>query len=350
MKSKAKAGPYYKLGKLEAREADGHNNDGDNNDTNDKGVHDSPFSRITQNSYADGIGDLPPQDGLREVVFGFGPPVAGDLVFPEGESFNLPSARAISNAVMAQGVTDIPNTFGVNEFFQFFGQVLTHDLAEAATGPSGDDPLAVEGLLPPIPFGRTPYEPGTGIDVNNPRQQINEETSFLDLSMVYGNKDDIADLVRADLRDKYGNPKLDEYDNPIQSAYLLVGDEKLLPTIQQVANDSGVDPLDVLRAFTAEGFGGLPDPDNPNDPAILDGSYLNLYVAGDNRVNQTPLLISQQLIWAREHNYQVEKLEPYAKKYGWSQDQLFEAARAITEAEWQKVVYDEYLPKLIGKL
>jgi hypothetical protein len=77
---------------------------------------------------------------------------------------------------------------------------------------------------------------------------------------------------------------------------------------------------------------------------------LNLYVAGDNRVNQTPLLISQQLIWAREHNYQVEKLEPYAKKYGWSQDQLFEAARAITEAEWQKVVYDEYLPKLIGKL
>jgi hypothetical protein len=336
MKSKWKAGPYYKLGNLEARDPEGHNNNPD-----DKGVHDSPFSR-TVNSYSDGDGAFPATDGLTT----FGPPIP---IFPPSPT-NLPNARDVSNAVMDQGITDIPNSFGVNEFFQFFGQVLTHDMAEAATASSGDPLLLTAGLFPPIPFGRTPYEAGTGIDLAdpNPRQQINEETSFLDLSMVYGNKQDMLDLVRADLRDKYGNPKLDEYGERIQSAYLLVGDEDLLPTIRQTAEDAGLTPFQVLQTFTAEGFGGLPDP--ADGEAALAGTYEDqFFVAGDNRVNQTPLLITQQLIWAREHNYQVDKLTPYAKKYGWTQDELFEAARAITEAEWQKVVYDEYLPKLIGK-
>jgi peroxidase len=49
----------------------------------------------------------------------------------------------------------------------------------------------------------------------------------------------------------------------------------------------------------------------------------------------------------REHNWQVDRLA--AKHPEWTQDQLFEAARAITEAEWQHVVYDEYLPKLVGE-
>jgi hypothetical protein len=191
MKSKAKAGPYYKLGNLEARDPEGHNNDGDNNDANDKGVHDSPFSR-TVNSYPDGIGAFPATDGLTT----FGPPIP---IFPPDPA-NLPNARDVSDAVMDQGTADIPNTFGTNEFFQFFGQALTHDIAEAATGATGDTLFLTAGLFPPIPFGRTPYEGGTG--PGDPRQQINEETSFLDLSMVYGNSQTMLDLVRAELRDK----------------------------------------------------------------------------------------------------------------------------------------------------
>jgi hypothetical protein len=327
---------YYQLTYLEARSPDGHNNDGDNNPLNDTGVHDGTFLRITPNSYSDGIGSLPAQSA------GLGIAVNGPLPTPSepGNPGKLPAPRAVSNAVMDQGTADIPNTFGVNEFYQFFGQALTHDLAEAATGASGDPFVFLAALFP---FGRTPYEIEDGA-----RQQINEETSFLDLSMVYGNSETMLNLVRADLRDKWGNLVLDKYGNRIQSAKLLEGNEDLLPTIQQVADDTGLDPLQVLALYRPDGFGGLPDPNNPADPQIVSGSYKDLYVAGDNRVNQTPLLISQQTIWAREHNWQVEKLAPYAKKYGWSQDQLFEAARAITEAEWQNVVYNEYLPKLIG--
>ena len=54
-----------------------------------------------------------------------------------------------------------------------------------------------------------------------------------------------------------------------------------------------------------------------------------------------------QTIWAREHNYQVDQITPDAA--GWTQDELFEAARAIKEAQWQHIVYEEYVPKLIGK-
>ena len=326
---------YYDLGELVERNPDGTNNDGDNNPSNDEGTHDSVFSRVT-NSYVDGIGQMPAQDGLNFVNFGGGPPSVGAPVFPSNPD-NLPSAREVSDAVMAQGTTDIPNSFGVNEYFQFFGQILTHDMAEAGTGASGDPPYATAGLFPPIPFGRTPFEDGTA--GTGPRQQINEETSFLDLSMVYGNSQAMLDLVRADLPGHAG-----------QSAKLLLGAEGLLPTIGEVAVDAGADPLDVLRIYRPDGFGGLPDPDAvPTPAAILDESYKDLYLAGDNRVNQTTLLISQQTVWAREHNYWVDKLAPKAEKFGWSQDQLFEAARAITEAEWQHVIYDEYLPKLIGK-
>jgi hypothetical protein len=326
----SKKGQYYELTYLEHRTPDGHNNDGDNNPLNDRGIHDGTFSRITPNSYGDGVGSMPLS------VAPSNPPFIPPLLLIQPPPGNLPQPRAISNAVMDQGTTDIPNTYGVNEFFQFFGQVLTHDLAEAATANAGDGfpPLLLDGL--PFPFNRTPFEIEDGV-----RQQINEETSFLDLSMVYGNSQAMLDLVRADL------------PGGGQSAKLLMGDDNLLPTIKEVGEDAGLSSLQVLSIFTPEGFGGLPDPDPDGIPNSGDepsaASFEDLFFAGDNRVNQTPLLISQQTIWAREHNWQVDKLAPYAQKYGWSQDQLFEAARAITEAEWQNVVYNEYLPKLIGE-
>ncbi len=51
----------------------------------------------------------------------------------------------------------------------------------------------MDGL--PFPLRRTPSD----IDSEGVRQQINEETSFLDLSFVYGNNQARLDLARADL-------------------------------------------------------------------------------------------------------------------------------------------------------
>ena len=47
----------------------------------------------------------------------------------------MPQAEAISTAVMdlAPGDQNHPSSLAVNELFDFFGQVLTHDVAEAST-------------------------------------------------------------------------------------------------------------------------------------------------------------------------------------------------------------------------
>lgn len=297
---------------LEARDPEGH---GNNEYNPELGAADTEFVRVTENSYVDGLGDMNdpspnfPPPGL--------PPQPSDL----------PVAREISERIYAQGNADLPNAAGINEFFQFFGQYLTHDIAEAATAASGDPLLDPEGL--PFPFGRTPYH----TDEYGVRQQINEETSFLDLSGVYGNNHDRLALARAGADDGYTE----------QSAYLLLGPDGRLPTIKQVGEDSGKTSLEVLEIFRPDGFGGLPDPATNPDPATFE----NAFYAGDNRVNQQPSLLSQQTMWAKNHNWHVEQLK--YKHPDWSEDQLFEAARALNEAEWQHVVYKEYLTKLVGE-
>lgn len=338
---------YAGLKNLTVRESDGSNNDGDNNPLNDTGQYGDAYVRITEAQYVTNK-----SDGTFGAPFNpFAPPGPNGMVLPVAPTNpppiplpfqdqlrgNMPQARAISDAVMALAPDDQnhPSTFASNELFDFFGQFVTHDVAEASTGNSGDMALLIDGL--PFPFGRTPGE----VDDAGVRQQHNDETAFFDLSMVYGNNDARLDLARADTSAGSG----------VQSAKLLLGAGGLLPTIKEVAINSGIDndptksgSLEVLQIFTEAGFGGLPDP--ATNPA--DSTFENLYYAGDNRVNQQAPLISLQTTWAREHNYQVDQLTPIATAEGWTQDELFNAARAINEAEFQHVVYDEYVPKLIG--
>jgi Ca2+-binding RTX toxin-like protein len=261
------------------------------------GSADHAFVRVTPNSYLDGKGAM---------------------------ELN-PSPRLISNEIMAQpkdgngNDLDIPSVAGLNEFHQFFGQFLTHDIAEAPLGPNGIDlPISLEGL--PFPFNRTPFE-----EVGGVRQQHNEETSFLDLSATYGRNTEILNLLRDDITVN---------GTRVQSAKLLSSGDanNLLPTFQQVADDSGRTVNDVRVIINGAAPGGF---------------NANQYATGDNRANQNGALLTHQTMWMREHNWQVDRL---AEKFPtWSQNQLFEAARAITEAEWQHVVYEEYLPKLLGE-
>ncbi len=153
-----------------------------------------------------------------------------------GQMATGPDPRAISDAVLAQpqvaGVdVDLPNAAETNEFFQFFGQFVTHDITEGAAGNPGDpaeviDP--VNGL--PFPFVRS----GFTTDGNLVRQQFTIETSFLDLSMVYGANTAMLDFLRADL------------PGGGQSAKLLTSASNVLPSFQDVADDAGVQPTDVL--------------------------------------------------------------------------------------------------------
>ena len=118
---------------------------------------------------------------------------------------NRPSARVISNALVAQGDVSTADDRGLSTCLYEFGQFLDHDIGLAAGGsteafdisvPAGDpwfDPASTGTKK--IWMDRSAFNPATG--TNNPREQINTVTSFIDGSQIYGVNSARAAWLRA---------------------------------------------------------------------------------------------------------------------------------------------------------
>lgn len=222
-----------------------------------------------------------------------------------------PSARAISNQVVNQdvGVSE-PNTFGNSDFVWQWGQFIDHDLdltdgAEESVDievPAGDiffDPTSSGSVV--IPFNRALFDPSTGTDTTNPREQENEITSWIDGSMVYGSDDDRA----AALKDE-------------TTPYLLAtSDGNLLP-------------------FNA----GL----LTNADAV--GAGAALFLAGDVRANEQIGLTVMHTLFVREHNRIAETIN--TNNPSLTDQEVFEVARRLLIGKIQYITYNEWLPALIG--
>ncbi len=224
------------------------------------------------------------------------------------------SAREISNIVATQDES-MPNDYGTSDYLWQWGQFLDHDISlsdEVATGdrsfdiavPLGDpwfDPARTGNKT--IHFNRAIADPTTGTDLQNPRAQINEITSWIDGSMVYGSSDERASALRTN--DGTGR--------------LRMSRGALLPF-----NKSG-----------------LPNANGPApDPA-------KLFLAGDVRANEQVGLAAMHTLFVREHNRwakHIKRTRPY-----YSGDDIYQAARRIVVAEIQVITYKEFLPALIGK-
>ena len=74
-----------------------------------------------------------------------------------------------------------------------------------------------------------------------------------------------------------------------------------------------------------------------------DGNVL----AGDVRAGENVALTSMQTLFAREHNRWVDKLAKQDPSL--SDDELYQAARQMVEAEIQAITYNEFLPLLVGE-
>jgi len=70
------------------------------------------------------------------------------------------------------------------------------------------------------------------------------------------------------------------------------------------------------------------------------------FVTGDPRVMENPELTAITILFMREHNFWVGTLK--AQHPDWTADQLYNMAKAITTAEYQNIIYQEYLPLLLG--
>lgn len=67
---------------------------------------------------------------------------------------------------------------------------------------------------------------------------------------------------------------------------------------------------------------------------------------GDPRVNEQPGLAAIHTVFMREHNRIADGLA--ALNPNWDDERLFQEARRILIAVWQKIVYAEYLPLVLG--
>jgi peroxidase len=136
------------------------------------------------------------------------------------------------------------------------------------------------------------------------RNQLNDVNSFVDLSVTYGsNKEE-----EAELRAFYGGR--------LEVSYFKDSNGPLLPS-----------------RCTGSSF------------KLLKKTNV-CFLAGDNRVNQHPLMIGMHTIFLREHNRivtELAKINPH-----WDDERLFQEGKRILTAVFQNIAYWEWLPLVIG--
>ncbi|MCA9037799.1 MAG: peroxidase [Planctomycetaceae bacterium] len=245
-----------------------------------------------------------------------------DAQYPDGiaevAGTNRPSARAISNDVSDSGGNDIISQRLLSAMIYAWGQFLDHDITLTKTGdgetttieiPEGDpwfDPQFTGTQS--ITMLRSAFNPLTGDDVVNPRQQFNSISAFIDGSMIYGSDPQTAGSLRT-------------YENGL----LKTSGDNLLPTNSVEVFPEGPLPMDNANPFV---------------------SSEQLFAAGDARANENIELIALQTLFVREHNYQAGQIAQKAPSL--SDEEIYQQARSIVIGEIQAITYNEWLPSLLG--
>lgn len=73
---------------------------------------------------------------------------------------------------------------------------------------------------------------------------------------------------------------------------------------------------------------------------------MNTFISGDNRVNQNPHLVTMQTVFLREHNRIARCLKQLNSH--WNDERVYQETRRIVIAMYQHIVYQEYLPLVLG--
>lgn len=265
------------------------------------GAANTPYGRLLSAKYGDGINS-----------------VAKSVTGKE-----LPSSRVISTTIFND--KDIPDPRFTIVMMQF-GQFVAHDMSMggAPIHPSccvdgrvvSNEPYCFEIRIPSndpvrsdmecLSFQRTLTNRDNEADnsTEQPVDQITAVTGFLDLSLIYGNSEAQLKPIRS-----YENGRLK----------MDVVDGKEYP------------------------------PHNPDGDEIcfIETPGETCFLGGDPRLNQSPDLSILHIFYIREHNRLADilhKINPH-----WDDEKIFQEARRINIAQYQYVVYYEWLPLFLGE-
>lgn len=239
------------------------------------------------------------------------------ISIPGGEFRDNP--RNISNALGSQNQF-MPNELGLSDFVWGWGQFIDHDI-------NVNDDNFSESMDIIVPTGEPLFDPNntgqmkikmfrsisdtlSGTNKNNPRRFINEITSYIDGSGVYG-----SDAARADwLRTKVGGK-------------LKTSANNLLPW-NTIAGEYG-SAIDTTVPFMV--IDGHPKP-------------TKFFIGGDVRVNEQPGLASFHTLFVREHNRLCDELA--SKNPNWNDEVIYQMARKMVSGMIQGITYNEFLPNI----
>ncbi|XP_052739759.1 chorion peroxidase [Bicyclus anynana] len=240
----------------------------------------------------------------------------------------LPSARAVSTALILDGNHPSSNH---NLLFMQFGQFVAHDISTGVVYTlANGKPISCcdgngEAVLPPemqhwacapivldeddvfygqfkqrcINFVRTQLAPDFDCSVGY-ATQMNGASHYPDLSHLYGSSVEKMSQLRA--------------------------------------------PGGLLAVFNDYGRELPPLTHRKECLNVHDGAAC--FESGDNHGNQVISLTVLHTIWTREHNKIARALS--ALNPGWDEDTVFMETRRIVLAEFQHIIYNEWLPLLLG--
>jgi peroxidase len=265
------------------------------------GAAETPFARILPALYEDGISD---PVGLAQQKAG------------KPFSSPWPSPRLISWKI----IQDLrPLGFGsITHMVMQWGQFLDHDLDIA---PVFDEDACACDITPKcIPIEVYPGDTAFGVNTSNngdclpfsrsvpacskhsiPRDQINDLTSYLDASNVYGSSKEIANALRL-----------------FKGGLLKQGG----------------------RQKTVKG-------NLPFQEDISDFGPLPFFFAGDVRANEQLGLTIMHTVWMREHNRIAKHLMHLNPC--WNDERIYQETRKIVGAMHQVITFNEFLPILFGR-
>ncbi|XP_044749680.1 peroxidasin [Coccinella septempunctata] len=278
----------------------------------------TPFRRILQPIYEDG----------------FGKPVGWDKT-KKYYGYPKPLARLVSTSIIS--THQITPDDQITHMVMQWGQFLDHDLDHALPAVSSqswdgvDCKKSCEYAAPCFPMDVPPNDPrvrnrrcidfirtsavcGSGMtsvffDDIQPREQINQLTSYIDASQVYGYSEELSRALR-DLNSDGGR---------LREGPDFTGWKPLLP----FASNEGID----CRRNLSE-------------------SDINCFAAGDIRVNEQSGLIAMHTLWMREHNRIARELKILNPQ--WNGETIFHEARKIVGAVMQHITYKHWLRFIVG--
>lgn len=278
----------------------------------------TPFRRILQPIYEDGFGK-PVGWNKTKKYFGYPKPLA----------------RLVSTSIIS--THQITPDDEITHMVMQWGQFLDHDLDHSLPAVSSqswdgvDCKKTCEYAAPCFPMDVPPNDPrvrnrrcidfirtsavcGSGMtsvffDNIQPREQINQLTSYIDASQVYGYSEELSRALR-DLNSDGGR---------LREGPDFTGWKPLLP----FASNEGID----CRRNLSE-------------------SDVNCFAAGDIRVNEQSGLIAMHTLWMREHNRIARELK--ALNPQWNGETIFHESRKIVGAIMQHITYKQWLRFIVG--